>query len=102
MGEMAENKENSTAKRGLMLLAKMLVVALLNIGGVFLVARLLPLPKGQGLAYVAHPFFALAFGLLAAVAYFILSWIWPGYERRLWIGALAASLLISLLIFGTA
>jgi hypothetical protein len=99
---MTENTGNNNAKRGLMLFAKMLMVAALNIGGVFVVARLLPLPKGQGFAYVAHPFFALAFGLLAAVAYFILSWIWQKYERRLLIGALVASGLFSLLIFGTA
>lgn len=98
---MTENTENK-GKRGLLLFAKMLLIAALNIGGVFLAAKLLPLPKGEGLAYVAHPFFALVFGLLAAVVYFILSWIWPVYERKLLIGALVASLLISLLIFGTA
>ena len=99
---MSEGAGNNKGKRGLLLLAKMLLVAALNVGSVFLVARLLPLPKGQGLAYVAHPFFALVFGLLVAVAYFILSWIWPMHERWLFIGALIASALISLLIFGTA
>lgn len=96
---MPEKTGNNKGKRGLMLLAKMLLAAAINIAGVFVIAKVFPLPQGQGLAYVAHPFFALVFGLLAAAAYFIGAWVRPLFEKRAFLLAIAASWLVSLLIF---
>lgn len=99
---MPETSPPKSGKRVLILLLKLVLVAAINLIGVFVIAKLLPLPKGQGLAYVAHPFFALVAGMLSAVAYFILSWIWPQHERTLLAAAIGISWLISFLIFATA
>lgn len=98
---MPEESNPSSGKRALILLLKLVLVAAINLIGVFVMAKLFPLPKGQGLAYVAHPFFALMGGLFTAVVYFILSWMRPRYERILLVAAIAISWLISLLIFAT-
>ena len=67
--------------------------------GVFLAARLFPLPKGQGLAYVAHPFLALAGGGILSVVYLILGLAKsPGENKVFWWG-LGISLGWSLLVF---
>lgn len=99
---MTAKNPKSKSRFGLMLLLKMLLVVAINIAGVFVMAKTFPLPKGQGLAYVAHPFFALVGGALAGVAYFVLSWVWKSRELLLLFLAIVASWFFSFLIFYTA
>ncbi|MEM7658802.1 MAG: hypothetical protein AAF399_21945 [Bacteroidota bacterium] len=78
---------------------KMILLLIATIMGVFLAAKLFPLPKGQGLAYVAHPFFALAGGGIISVVYLILGLTKsPGENKVFWWG-LGISLAWSMLVF---
>ncbi|MEL7531023.1 MAG: hypothetical protein AAFN10_06935 [Bacteroidota bacterium] len=81
------------------IILKAFLLLLLEIGLLILISRLFPLPKGQGLQYVAHPFWALIFSLLSVIIYGVAAgrkasqqWIW-------FFSALGLSTAIHLLIF---
>ncbi|RMG72894.1 MAG: hypothetical protein D6722_04560 [Bacteroidetes bacterium] len=78
---------------------KTLVLLVLGIAGVFLAARLFPLPKGQGLAYVAHPFLALMGGVVTGIVYLIVGLAKVKAENQVFWGGLLASLAWSLAVF---
>ncbi len=80
----------------------LVLVTALGIAGVFAAAWLWPLPKGQGLAYVAHPFYALVGCGAAAIGAAVASIVYP--DQWLWwtAGGLALTWCISALIFFTA
>lgn len=99
--QLFSNKHTDPPSIGVRLL-KGLIVLLLSIGGLFLIARLFPLPKGMGLQYVAHPVWALGGAALATLGYLIAAFARPIYEAKAFWMALLASLGFSLLIFTSA
>lgn len=79
-----------------------LLVAGLGVAGLFAVAQWWPLPKGQGLAYVAHPFWALI-GAGGAALVALLGCLTQPQRWYMWlIATTGASWLISALIFLSA
>ncbi|MEL6650167.1 MAG: hypothetical protein AAFQ87_05095 [Bacteroidota bacterium] len=82
---------------GIALLALLLLI--LEFGSLLLVGKLFPLPKGQGLQYVAHPFWALVGSCLTVIAFVVMMARQPDRRWRWFIGAFLLSLLIHLLIF---
>ena len=95
------HKASNTPSLGLRLL-KALLVLLLSFGGLLLIAKLFPLPKGMGLQYVAHPFWAMVGIVLATIGYLISAFVRPLSESKSFWIALIASLGWSLLIFTSA
>ena len=79
------------------LLAVLLFIC--GFGIMFVVARIFPLPKGQGLAYVAHPLWGLAGILLTSVVYVIGVNSRPERIWRWFAGGAVAILLWSLFVF---
>jgi len=78
---------------------KTFLLLVAGIAGLMLIGRLFPLPKMQGLAYVAHPAFALGGVALAGLVYLLLGLLKsPGEGKAFWWG-LGASLLWSLTVF---
>lgn len=92
---MAESKKYEW----LLHLGKTVLVIVLSFGILFLVAKIFPLPKNQGLAYVAHPFYALGGNLLAGIVYFVLSVSKRFSDNWLFWICVGGSGLLSLLIF---
>ena len=78
---------------------KAILLLVLEVGTLMLIGRLFPLPKGQGLQYVAHPFWALVFSLLSVIIYGIGAGRNPKQQWIWFLGAFAASSAIHLLIF---
>ncbi|MEM7369224.1 MAG: hypothetical protein AAF587_11540 [Bacteroidota bacterium] len=95
------NKQTHTPSIGIRLL-KALLVLLLSLGGLFLISRIFPLPRGMGLQYVAHPLYALGGIVLATVGYLITAFVKPVNETKAFWISLTASLGFSLLIFTSA
>lgn len=92
----------TTRLQTLRALGVFLLVAVGAVVGLWAVARLWPLPKGQGLAYVAHPFWALIGGGLSAVGALIACLKQPARWGWWLAGALALTWGISALIFLSA
>ncbi len=80
----------------------LILVAGLGFGGVFAAAWMWPLPKGQGLAYVAHPFLALIGCAVAAIAAAVAGVFYPEQWGWCLAGGLALTWSISAMIFMTA
>jgi len=51
------------------IILKAILLLVIEVGIMLLIGQLFPLPKGQGLQYVAHPFWALVFSLLSVIPY---------------------------------
>ncbi|MEZ4773417.1 MAG: hypothetical protein R3D00_09575 [Bacteroidia bacterium] len=83
-------------------LGKTALVILVSLGTLFLIAKIFPLPKNQGLAYVAHPLYALGGNLLAGIVYFILSSTRRFPDNWLFWICVGGSGLLSLVIFTMA
>lgn len=88
-----------TAKRLGLLFLKGIGILAINIGLLFVIAKIFPLPKGQGFQYVAHPLWAIIFGIVSAVGFVLIAFFTNNNERNVFIGAIAGSGLISLFIF---
>ena len=88
-----------TAKRFGILFLKGIGILAINIGLLFIIAKIFPLPKGQGFQYVAHPLWALIFGLIAAVGFILVAFFTKNSEWKVFLTAVVCSGLISLYIF---
>lgn len=85
--------------RGVIILV---VVTVLGIAGIYVSAWLWPLLRGQGFAYVAHPFFALVGCGVGAIGAAVASIFYPNHSGWWLAVGLALTWGISALIFVAA
>ena len=81
------------------IILKAILLLALEIGLMWIISQVFPLPKGQGLQYAAHAFWALLFSLITVIVYAIGAGLRPPKQWIWFFSALGISVGLHLLIF---